>query len=225
MPAFNAAATIDKAIKSIRSQIYNDVVLIVVDDCSTDDTFSIAQSFGVTTIKTHINAGCYNAVNYALNYCLVNGYHFDAWYKMDADDIAFPDLFSSLAAPLVIYNNLAFTWCNFRRVDIKTGHMYDEVQGRKASTVMYRRAVFDRIGYYDTNRFGCDTEYWERTLLYWPASAAYHVNKVLLHAMITGQNLTIKHDLSSRHAYVAAFKARHSEIENYNYLQFKPVLQ
>ena len=43
MPAYNAERFIEEAIRSVMSQTVSDWELIVIDDCSTDNTFQIAQ--------------------------------------------------------------------------------------------------------------------------------------------------------------------------------------
>jgi len=51
MPAYNAAETIDDSIESVLQQTYRNWELIVIDDCSTDKTFEIVQSYSNTQIK------------------------------------------------------------------------------------------------------------------------------------------------------------------------------
>ena len=45
MPAYNSGRFIEQSIRSVLSQTYTDWELLVVDDCSTDDTTSIVASF------------------------------------------------------------------------------------------------------------------------------------------------------------------------------------
>ena len=45
MPAYNAEKTIAKAIQSARVQTYSDIEVIIVDDCSQDETVKIAASY------------------------------------------------------------------------------------------------------------------------------------------------------------------------------------
>ena len=51
MPAYNAAQTIRQTIESVLKQTFSDFELIVVNDGSTDGTFTI-----LTTIRTSIKA-------------------------------------------------------------------------------------------------------------------------------------------------------------------------
>lgn len=45
MPVYNGEKTIEKAIRSVLSQTYENFELIVIDDNSTDDTAKIVNSF------------------------------------------------------------------------------------------------------------------------------------------------------------------------------------
>jgi glycosyltransferase involved in cell wall biosynthesis len=52
-PAYNAAATLEKTYREIPFDIVDEVVL--VDDCSTDDTVNLAKEIGIKHIIKHIN--------------------------------------------------------------------------------------------------------------------------------------------------------------------------
>ena len=44
MPTYNVERYVEEAVRSILSQAYQNFELIIVDDCSTDDTFEILQN-------------------------------------------------------------------------------------------------------------------------------------------------------------------------------------
>lgn len=62
MPAYNAGETIVRAIKSVKNQSYKNWVLYVIDDCSTDNTYSqIAGLLDDSRIKYFRNDKNYGA--------------------------------------------------------------------------------------------------------------------------------------------------------------------
>ena len=48
MPTFNVEKYVNEAVSSILNQTYNNIELIIVDDCSTDGTFAILQKLALT---------------------------------------------------------------------------------------------------------------------------------------------------------------------------------
>jgi poly-beta-1,6-N-acetyl-D-glucosamine synthase len=67
VPAYNEGKTIEETILSLQRQTVLPEKIIVIDDCSTDDTSERAARLGVTVIKPPINTGSKaGAQNYAL---------------------------------------------------------------------------------------------------------------------------------------------------------------
>jgi glycosyltransferase involved in cell wall biosynthesis len=66
MPAYNAASTLEATVRDIPPEFLSDIIL--VDDCSKDDTAQIAEKLGLTVIRHDTNRGyggnqktCYDA--------------------------------------------------------------------------------------------------------------------------------------------------------------------
>lgn len=60
MSAYNAEKSIEKAIKSVLNQTYKNIELIIIEDCSTDNTLNIIKSFNdprITLIQHKNNLG------------------------------------------------------------------------------------------------------------------------------------------------------------------------
>lgn len=55
MPAYNAAATVEQTVKDIPEGSVAEVIL--VDDCSSDDTVKVAEGLGLTVISHDTNTG------------------------------------------------------------------------------------------------------------------------------------------------------------------------
>lgn len=91
MPAFNAEKTIESAISSVLSQTYCDFELIVVNDCSTDNTEKIINKFKekderIVYIKNEQNSGVSYSRNNAIKYAKGEWIAF-----LDSDDIWITD--------------------------------------------------------------------------------------------------------------------------------------
>jgi biofilm PGA synthesis N-glycosyltransferase PgaC len=57
VPAYNEVATLADTIESLLSQTRPPAEIIVVDDCSTDDTVVVARGYGVTVLRPAANTG------------------------------------------------------------------------------------------------------------------------------------------------------------------------
>ncbi|EJL6998688.1 glycosyltransferase family 2 protein, partial [Vibrio cholerae] len=71
MPAYNSSLTIKDSIKSVIVQSYKNIELIIVDDCSEDNTVEIIQSFStldprIKLIRNMINLGVAKSRNKAI---------------------------------------------------------------------------------------------------------------------------------------------------------------
>lgn len=91
MGIYNCSGTLAEAIDSILTQTFTDWKLIMCDDGSSDDTYSVAEDYRnrfpekIILIKNKTNRG----LNYTLNHCLQ---YSDTEYiaRMDGDDISLP---------------------------------------------------------------------------------------------------------------------------------------
>lgn len=88
MPTYNVAPYVREAIDSVLQQTYHDFELLVIDDCSTDDTVSVVRSINdprIRIIQNEKNVGLAENLNRGLS-------HITTEYvaRMDGDDIAEP---------------------------------------------------------------------------------------------------------------------------------------
>ena len=61
MPAYNAEKTINRSLNSILEQSYSNFELFIIDDCSSDKTLQIINSYNderIILIKNDKNLGC-----------------------------------------------------------------------------------------------------------------------------------------------------------------------
>lgn len=98
MPAYNAAAFIREAMRSVLEQTLRDIELIVVDDASTDDTVAVVESLDdarIALLRLPRNGGAVAARNAGIERaagCYIA--------LLDADDVALPQRLATQLALL-----------------------------------------------------------------------------------------------------------------------------
>lgn len=88
MPSYNKAEYIEKSIESVLSQSYEDFELVIIDDCSTDNSIDVINSIKDRRLKfykNHSNIGIAENRNRGIN--LSRGKYIAL---LDADDISTP---------------------------------------------------------------------------------------------------------------------------------------
>ncbi len=88
MPTYNVAPYVREAIDSVMQQTYSDFELLVIDDCSTDNTIEVVRSIDdprIRIVQNEKNVGLAENLNRGLS-------HITTEYvaRMDGDDIAEP---------------------------------------------------------------------------------------------------------------------------------------
>ena len=172
VPLYNYRAYIVDCITSITNQTYDNWELIVVDDCSQDDSYKIAKKFRsnkVTVIKLSKNYGYSKAKNEGI--MLSKGEYITT---LDADDMMTK---ASIADRLsaAIDSDVPFVHANAIRVkgDISLNKCYKikdpfiqrhpSVYEIHAQTIFIRRDVFKKYGLFDEGlRSRSDREMWWR---------------------------------------------------------------
>src|SRR3954465_6482790 len=96
IPAYNAAAVIAGAVRSVQAQTYSDWELIVADDGSADGTAERAEALGAVVVRAERNGGPAAARNLALRHAAGELVAF-----LDADDRWLPDY---LETPVARYH-------------------------------------------------------------------------------------------------------------------------
>lgn len=163
MPAYNASRFVRQAIESILAQDDTHFELIVVDDCSTDNTASICYEYAqrdprVSVLSTAANTGISGALNVGL--AAARG---SLIARMDADDISLPFRLSRQRDYLLGHPMIGLCGMSIEIIDIdnqvlrrpKTAVGSDLIERLAIlcsplahPTWMFRREVFESIGGY-----------------------------------------------------------------------------
>lgn len=212
VPMYNAYKFIEESLTSILSQNV-DSRIIVVDDASADFSKRKVSKFkGVELLSNSKNMGTYYSINTALKHAEAD----PTWTHYlihGADDVSYPNRFK-IQLNYFNKNGTVAVGCQFVRVNHLNGTSKPSNPQTNESVLIIDRTVFKTLGYYDSTRFGCDTEYKNRIRL------AYHngiaqVNSILIKSYLHENNLTRKIPIGGkeRKDYVNAFNKRHIEMK------------
>ncbi|RDV26576.1 glycosyltransferase [Alteromonas aestuariivivens] len=168
IPCFNAEKTLATALRSLCEQTYRKIEVILVNDASTDNTFEVIQQFmakdnRIRYIELPHNRGAYEARNVGLSKAkgsLITTH--------DADDWSHPEKIA-LQVKALRYNRKAIAclshWVrcdselNFKRWRIEDGWIH-----RNMSSLMFRRKVHRKLGFWDNVSVNADTEFLYRII-------------------------------------------------------------
>lgn len=114
-PSFNHEFYISRFIESVLSQDYQNWELIIVDDCSEDKTFQIAQNYKDERIKVYKN-DFNSGVNYTINkaFCLSSG---QIITTIASDDELNDNALLKINEYFNLHKNIDFTSCNLMVID------------------------------------------------------------------------------------------------------------
>lgn len=117
MPAYNVENYVSVAIESILSQTYSNFELIIVDDCSTDLTYTICQKYAfadkrIRLFHNAVNLSIAKTLNVALSYAT-------GWYivRMDADDVSDSKRFETMKKYLEAHPDISLVGTSANTID------------------------------------------------------------------------------------------------------------
>lgn len=192
MPTYNSERFVIESINSVKKQTYANWELIIVDDCSTDNTVSIIQEFIKNNPKLNINiftlsenSGAAIARNTALQKAKGKFVAF-----LDSDDIWYPEKLEKQIT-IMMDNNYSFTYTNYDLID-EYGQKFKKDSVKAPETMTYKSllkntaigcltVILDRekLGtiYMPNIRAGQDTACWLQILK--KGEVAYNINETL----------------------------------------------
>jgi glycosyltransferase involved in cell wall biosynthesis len=167
MPAWNAEKTVRKAVQSILDQTWRNLELLIVDDASTDGTWTVLQEIAhadtrVQIFRNKLNVGPYVSKNIALTQSKgewITGH--------DADDWAHPE---RLALQFEFCRTKRIKACmsgiirltsegKFTRFNSIGGFVHDAVcRSGLISLMIHRQYMLDKLGGWDLVRTSGDSE-------------------------------------------------------------------
>lgn len=168
MPADNAGGTIQTALDSLLNQTWSNLeILVVVDDCSTDNTVDVVRKYekkyeNVTLLQAPPNSGPYVARNVALQQA--KG---EFITTNDPDEWSHPEKVEQQAQQLLenpdVIGNISQQIRATKSLFLYRRDTYGRSAFGNYSSLMFRHhPIMQTIGYFDSVRFGADTEFIHR---------------------------------------------------------------
>ena len=132
MPSYNTGRFIRETIESVLKQTYSDWELIIVDDCSTDDTDAVVAPYladsRILYIKNDVNSGAAISRNRALREAKGKWIAF-----LDSDDIWLPEKLEKQIA-FMEQNGYDFSYTSYCQIDEQSIESEVTVTGPKKIT-------------------------------------------------------------------------------------------
>lgn len=165
LPLYNGASFVAEALDSVFAQTLPPDEIVVVDDCSTDASRSIAARYPVTVIVQETNGGCAAARNRGVT--VSSG---DVIAFIDQDDCWMPGHLERAALALEADPALDFTVSAIRNflspgmtalpAGVEPAMLAVPQHGMGTGTLVTRRRLFDRVGRFDPAMIPIDDSDW-----------------------------------------------------------------
>ena len=217
LPVYNGEKRVSRAIESVLKQDYKDIELILVNDCSTDNTQQVLQYYQEQDKRIKV---INNTENLKLPKSLNRGF-LEAkgdYLTWTSDDNAYRSTaLSEMAAYLDSHADVDLVYCDFDIINMDGSYRQtiitmDPEQMKYENAVgacfLYRKSLADTIGNYDPELFLAeDYEYWIRAYL---NGNLFHLSKVLYDYGWHDKSLTVTKGQQVRHKTYEA-KNKHFE--------------
>ena len=117
LPCYNAGKYIEQAVRSMMVQTYRNLEIIIVDDCSADESADVLKRLAMEDSRIMV---LHNETNLKIVACLNKAIDIASGKyiaRMDADDISMPDRIAKQIAFLEANENIAACGCNYIIID------------------------------------------------------------------------------------------------------------
>lgn len=153
MPSYNTAPYIKETIQSVLDQTYQNWELIIVDDCSTDNTDEVVASIKderIRYLKNEKNSGAAVSRNRALREAKGRWIAF-----LDSDDLWMPEKLGKQIG-FMEKNGYSFSYTNYEEIDIEGKETGVKVTGPRKVT---------KTGMFNYCWLGCLTVMYDRNVV------------------------------------------------------------
>ncbi len=218
LPVFNGEKRVSKAIDSILNQTYKNFELVIVNDCSTDNTKKVLESYALRDQRIKV---IHNETNLKLPNSLNRGFEeaTGEYLTWTSDDNAYrPEAIAKMVIYLDEHKDVDMVYCDFDVVELDGTYRSttilmepDELrfQNVVGACFLYRKELAEKIGKYDPDLFLAeDYEYWIKAYL---NGKLHHISDVLYEYGWHEGSLTVTKE---RAIYHKTFEAKDKHFED-----------
>ena len=222
IPTYNRANKIEKSIKSVLDQTYEDFTLIVVDDCSKDNTEGVVRGFGDERIIYHRlpeNRGAGGARNEGARLAETEYIAFH-----DSDDSWLPDKLEKQVKYINEHPDVGLVYGKIRVLSSDKTYVFPneavsgELEGElyswllrrntiDAPTLFIRKKCFDGIGGFDST-LRC-LEDWEFSIRFSKKFKIGYIDDILIDSYVTDDG--VSRNIGSYYETRCKILAQHKE--------------
>ncbi|WP_309400643.1 glycosyltransferase family 2 protein [Cerasicoccus maritimus] len=178
---YNRAHILQETVDSILESDFKDFELILVDDCSKDSSFSLAQQLAKRDSRIRAFQNIENLGDYANRNEAASKARGKYLKYVDADDMVYPYTFSVMlkameqfpdAALALSLNNSdpaqPFPFCTSERATLRAHFLGKSLFGVGPTASLIRTDSFQAVGGFSGRQFVGDTELWFKLAERWP---------------------------------------------------------
>ena len=214
IPNYNNEIFLKNVISKILENTYNNIEIVIVDDCSTDSSISIINQFSNEKIRLYENKennGTYYSRNKGIllskgEYILI----------VDGDDYIDSTYIGNMVDRLKNSDkNLWGYGKNFERVYLDKNLKIISKKKIPFHNILFKRKLFNYLGFFHNSRFGADSEYIFRAQIYKYPIKFDNNNTIQYHAnSLKDKNLTQLIKWDTRKEYLKQAK-KNVYVRNY----------
>ena len=209
IPSYNCEKYINDTIQSALSQTYDNYEIIIVDDASIDNTLKIINNFKdnnkIKIIKKIYNQGKFINVNDVLK-----NLNTDYFMILDSDDKIISNRLLYDLIYFKLNNKLLAVQSKYIRYDDNTKeNIHESKYGENIIT--YKYEIIKKIGFYNENRFGGDTEYIMRLVKFIGLEYLFQYDITTYISILRAdrQNLTVLYNKAKRIEFIKKINLSH----------------
>ena len=179
MPVYNTEKYLKDAVESILTQTFAHFEFIIIDDCSTDSSYEILQTYAekdsrIKLYKNEANRG----ISYTRNK-LINLTSTNFLATQDSDDISMKERLEKEYNFLVAHEEYAVVGSNNEIIDEQGKTIWYRAYSNNIPSVilkksplsqpstMFRKNIFLEVGWYDNINYGEDYDLWLKFYSRW----------------------------------------------------------